>query len=323
MKGFAITHLRTSATFLVVITLCTLSGVSGLALVKNSEGTSDRTGYEATQITGLPDAGENLKGQLLLSATKVLFVSPELKAEIPFTLIKSVSIGNERIETGGKVGFVARKVIPYGGGLALATITQTSVDLLTIEYLDPEGKDHGAVFFMPKLSARIFIAQLAPQLSTKVRPGITGCDGRLSSPTSVVVEPIASSGVELPAEYRVVLYEGIIRELHDKASGESYLRSGSFYTGAGCPRMTLRITVTGFSKGNQVLRAATGPIGLFVGKTSVSFHVELTAKDGHSLLSENITKSMRMDTESLGVAKSVAKAIYKKIHKLPLSPSAS
>ena len=305
-KGLAITYLRTHANSLV-ITLCTLSVVAVHGQVQNPEGISLPPAYEATQITGLPDAKQNLKGQLHLSAMNLLFTSPEFRAEIPFTHIKSVSIGNERIETGGKVGLVARKVIPYGGGLALATITQKSVDLLTVDYFDTEGRDHGAVFFMPKLSAKIFIDQLEPQLSTIARPGITGCEGRPSSPSSVVVEPIASSGVELPAEYRVVLYESIIRELHDKTSGESYVRSGSSYTGASCPGMTLRITVTGFSKGNQVLRAATGPIGLFVGKTSVSFHVELTAADGHSVLSENMTKSMRMHTESLVVAK-VAKA---------------
>ena len=69
--------------------------------------------------------------------------------------------------------------------------------------------------------------------------------------------------------------------------------------------------------------ASTGPIGLFVGKTSVSYHVELTAADGHSVLAKDMTNSKRMDTESLDVAKSVAKAVAKRLHRLPTQQSAS
>jgi hypothetical protein len=146
-KDFIMTYQRPHAT-LLAIAVCLLSGMPVLAQSRNPEETANPTGYEVTQITGLHDAG-----QLTLSDTDLQFTNVEYKAEIPFTRMTSVSIGNERIETGGKTGRVARTVIPFGGGMALATVTQKSVDLLTIEYLDLKGGYHGVVFFVPKSSA--------------------------------------------------------------------------------------------------------------------------------------------------------------------------
>ena len=270
-----------------------------------------------TQITGLPDAKPNIKGRLTLSDTELLFTNPDFKAQVPFTRMTNVSIGSERIETGGTTGLIMRKVIPYGGGMALAAVTQKSAELLTIEYVDVAGRDHGVVFFVPNSSAQALSDRMSPQLSRTTPPLPHACVEGASSPTSVVVEPIASRGLELPAEYRVVLYEGLIAELRDSKGPLTYTRASKSDAAPSCLGMKLQITVTAFNKGNRALRASTGPIGLFVGKTSISFHVELTAAGGYSALSEDMTNSKRMDTESLGVAKSVAKAVSKKIRKLP------
>ena len=189
-------------TTLPAFTLFLLSGITAIAQSTDHGQTSKPTGYEVTQILGLPDAKPNIKGQLSMSDTALLFANPEFKAEIPFTGMTSVSIGNVRIETGGKTGLIMRKVIPYGGGMALATITQKSADLLTIEYVDLKGGYHGAVFFVPKSSAKILSELMVSQLSTTAPQIPQACVGGPSSSTSVLVEPIASSGVEFPIEYR-------------------------------------------------------------------------------------------------------------------------
>jgi len=300
-----------------------LSGMSSLAQSESLGETSKPTGYEVTQITGLPDAKPNIKGRLTLSDTELLFTNPEFKAQVPFTRITNVFIGSERIETGGTTGQVMRKVIPYGGGMALAAVMQRSADLLTIEYVDVEGRDHGVVFFVPKFSAQVLSSRISSQLSHTTPPLTHACVEASSSPLSVVVEPIESRGLEVPAEYRVLLYEEVVNELRDSMTAFTYTRASNFDAAASCSGIKLQITVTGFNKGNRALRASTGPIGLFVGKTSISFHVELTDADGHSALSEDMTNSKRMDTESLGVAKSVAKAVSKKIRKLPATKSAT
>ena len=315
-------HQRSNVT-LLASALCLLSGMTALAQSANHGQRLNPAEYEVTQIAGLPDAKPNIKGQLTMSDTNLRFMSPEFKEEIGFNRMTSVSIGDERIETGGKTGRIVRTVIPFGGGLAVATITQKSVDLLTIEYKDLKGGYRGVVFFVPKSAAKVLSDRLTSQLSTTVPQQPQPCEGGSSSPTSVVVEPIATSGVEIPAEYRVLLYEGLVSELSASTTAATYLRAGSFDAGAGCSAMKLKITVTGFKKGNQAVRASTGPIGLFVGKTSVSFHVELTAADGHSVLTKDMTNSKRMDTESLDLAKSVAKSVSKRIRRLPAEKVAS
>ncbi len=316
------TYERRYAT-LPAIALCLLSGMTSLAQSASRAESSDPTGYAVTQIVGLPDAKPNVKGQLTMSTTELLFANTELKAEIPFARMTSVSVGDVRIETGGKTGRIMRTVIPYGGGMAVASVTQKSADLLTIEYVDLKGGYHGVVFSVPKLSAKVLSDRIASQLPTTIAQLPQPCIGGSPSPTSVVVEPISASGAELPAEYRVLLYESLVNELRDSATAATYTRAGSLDAGSGCPTMKLRVTVTGFKKGNQALRAETGPVGYFVGKTSVSFHVELTAADGRRILSEDMTSSKRMDSESLGVTKAVAKSVSKKMRKLPMNKMAS
>lgn len=312
---------RTST--LLAIALSLTAPRSAVAQSASSPETQKLTGYEVTQITGLPQAKPNIKGRLTMPEKHVIFTNSEFTADIPFARITSVSIGNERMETGGKTGRILRTIIPYGGGIAVATVTQKAVDLLTIEYLDLQGGYHGAVFFVPKLSAKALTDRMSSQLLTTAPQISRLCESGPARSSSVIVEPIVTRGVELPAEYRVLLYEGLIHELRDNPSPDTYIRGGSSDAGSGCSSMKLQITVTGFKKGNQALRASTGPIGLFVGKTSVSYHVELTAADGHSVLAKDMTNSKRMDTESLDVAKSVAKAVAKRLHRLPTQQSAS
>ncbi|WP_263383576.1 hypothetical protein [Granulicella arctica] len=312
------THQRPHATCLA-IALCLISGMTAFAQSTSPEGTSSSTGYDVTQITGLPDAKPNIKGRLTTTDTKLLFTNLEFKAEIPFARMTHVSIGNERIETGGKTGRIVRMMIPYGGGVAVATITQKSVDLLTIEYLDQKGGYHGAVFVVPMASAKILSARMTSHMSTTTNQLPELCERGPLGSASVVVEPVMARGLELPAEYRALLYEGLIHELGESPSPATYIRAGDDDGGTACSTMKLRITVTGFKKGNQALRASTGPIGFFVGKTSVSFHLELTGTDGQNFLEKDMTNTKRMDSESLGVAESVAKAVAKKIRKLPVN----
>ncbi len=307
---------------LFAIALPLMPSMTTLAQSEIPGSTLGQTAYEATQIAGLSDAKPNTKGQLTLTATGLSFTNSHFKTEIPFTRITSTSSGVVRVETGGKTGQIARAVIPYGGGLAVATVTQKSVDLLTIEYLDLTGGYHGAVFYVPSASAQTLNGRISRQLSAYTSRSLQSCEAGPRASNSVVIEPIEASAVELPAEYRVLLYEGIVDQLRDRDTPYSYFRAGSL-EGLSCPAMKLRITVTDFVKGSQALRAETGPLGMFVGKTSVSVHIELTAYDGHSLLSTDMTNSKRMDTASLGVATSVAKAVSKKIRKMSTGRSAS
>lgn len=153
----------------------------------------------------------------------------------------------------------------------MGAITKGQVDLLTIESLDERDGYHGVVFAVAVQKG----AEIQEQLTAALRPPAR----RLSPPRpeggsvprSVLLAPISVSGIELPGEYRSLVYEQPYKQLRIRNPGDSFLRTGDLSSGLGCTAMTMRVTVKGFKKGNRALRASIGPPGMFLGTTSLSF----------------------------------------------------
>lgn len=266
-------------------------------------------------LVGLAEAKSRTQGELHLGSEVLEFNSGEIHAAIPLNQITAVNIGDERTEKGGTAGQVARRVIPFGGGSALGAASQKWVDLLTVEYRDPHQGYHGAVFVLPTKQA----LGLQQKILVKVTPpqpmAAAACSNPSQIPASVLVAPIEVSGVDLPAEYRVLLYEHLITELQSRLPTDTYFRAGDISAGPRCTTLTLRVTVVRFKKGNRVLRASTGPLGKFLGTTSISSQVTLDNFDGKTVFESKLKMSNRRDSDSLNVAHSLAKGISKKIEK--------
>jgi len=269
----------------------------------------------AIVLVGLPDAKPRTAGDLHLGPEALEFNSGEIHAKIPLNQITAVNIGDERTERGGTAGQVARRVIPFGGGSALGAASQKSVDLLSVEYRDPHQGYHGAVFVLPAKQAlglqQRILANITPPLATSA----AACSDAPPISASVLVAPIEVSGVDLPSEYRVLLYEHLITELKSRQPSDTYFRAGDISAGPGCTALTLHVTVNGFKKGNQALRASTGPLGMFLGATSISFEMRLDNVAGKTIFDSKRKKSNRRDSDSLNVARSIAKDISKKVGK--------
>lgn len=90
---------------------------------------------------------------------------------------------------------------------------------------------------------------------------------------------------------------------------------GDRSAGLGCAAMSLDITVTDFKKGNQSVRAATGPLGLFLGTTSLTFNVNLKDAQDKTVFDAKVKKSKRTDSDSLGLADTIAKNVAKSFDK--------
>jgi len=187
------------------------------------------------------------------------------------------------------------------------------VDLLTVEYRDLRDASHGVVFVLPLQKAAALRDQLLSSLTTPLTQPASSCAEPL--PNSVLVSPIRVSGIDLPAEYRVLLYEQTIKELKIKRPEDKIFRVGDRSSGAGCAALTLDITVTGFKKGNRAVRASTGPLGLFLGTTSLTFDVSLKDAQDKTVFDARIKKNDRTDSESLGLADTIAKTVAKRFDK--------
>jgi hypothetical protein len=268
-------------------------------------------------VAGLNDLKQNASGSLKIAADDLVFSTKDLHAQIPLRQITSVSVGDERVATGGTSAKLARKIPVFGFGAVAGAVTSKTVDVLTIEYQDANSGYHGAVFEVPKSQAEIAQKQLLAFAGTPHEGGITSSCNEATKPTTLLVAAIGENDLALPAEYRVLLYEQLVMELRKSYGGGTVLRMGD--QAAACPAKTLHISVSAFKKGNQKLRSSTGPIGFFVGGTSVAFSVQLTDNTGAVVFEKRLKSSKHGDSDSLGVARDVAQSISKRLVKAKTS----
>ncbi|MDE1160458.1 MAG: hypothetical protein PW792_00775 [Acidobacteriaceae bacterium] len=260
---------------------------------------------------GLPDTKAHQKGTLVLTGEALTFTSKSSNTTIPRSSIGAVSAGNERIELWGTGGQVLRMFIPEGGGLVAATVMHHRVDMLTVEFHDGHDVWHSAVFFLPAQEAERALADFAgtPFTPHPALPFV--CEGRPIEPGSVVVDPTNWEHAEVPAAYRALVYEHLVDRLRvTKGVGHVY-RPGELRSSSVCPQFTIRTSIEVFKPGNQIKRAALGPVGMFVGTTQMSFTATFSDSTGRLQHMEQIKASVRSQSESTGVATKVSKSIAK------------
>ena len=267
----------------------------------------------AVYVAGLDELKQNAPGSLRITADDLVFTTPDAHEQIPLKRITSVSIGDERVATGGTSAKVARKIPFFGFGAAAGAVTSKMVDVLTIEYRDVHSGYHGAVFEVPKNQGEIAQQQLvAFAVPPHQEASAPSCNEAAPSKT-LLVAAIDEKDLQLPAEYRVLLYEQLVAELRKSYTGGTVIRVGD--QAAGCSAETLHVSVSAFKKGNEKLRSSTGPVGFFVGGTSVAFSARLVDRAGAVVFEKNLKSSKHGDSDSLGVARDVAQSVSKHLAK--------
>jgi hypothetical protein len=299
---------------LAACSVCVYARDPQQTLTQNPAHTSDRA-IDVVHVAGLMEVKPDVKGSLLVTPEAMVFSNGTISATIPRGRILHVFVGDQRTEPWGTTGKVVRKVIPYGGGAALGALTNGQVDLLTVESLDEHDGYHGAVFAVPFQRAAAIREQLTATLVPPVKRAAPPCSEGGPTPRSVLLAPIAVSGIELPDEYRILLYEQLYKQLKAHNPSDSFLRTGDLSSGPGCTALTLRVTVKGFEKGNRALRASTGPLGMFLGTTSLSFDINLQDAQARTVFDAQMKKSDRTDSDSLGLANGIAKSVAKRMDK--------
>ena len=270
--------------------------------------------HEATYMAGLHNVKTGAKGYLRLTERSIDFESGNVKSSLPLEEITAVYTGGERAEKGGIAGQVARK-LPFGAGHVAGAAMQISVDLLTFEYHDQRGGLHGAIFILPKNEAETIKQRIDPEIVaySQRRPNECSTDHML--PRSILVAPIDAQGVDVPAEYRLLIYERLITKLRHKLVNYAVYRSGDLAASPGCTASTLHLTLTDFNKGNEAERGTAGVFGLFIGVTSISYRLKIDDSHGAVLFDRTLKGSRRGDHESLTLTDSIARTTSKKVDK--------
>jgi hypothetical protein len=277
-----------------------------------SDAASSWSAPAAKHVYGFPDTKAGKQGVLVLSADALTFTNKSSNSSIPRNSILAVSDGSDRVEMWGTTGQLVRMVIPDGGGLAAAAVMHRRVGMLTVDFVDGRGGTHSAVFNMPPAQADAALAKFSetplPAQPTTVK---NSCVDIAANPGSVLVDAPNWEHADVPTAYRALVYEHVVNRLQ-RVKGVSHVyRDGEVPLDGSCPAYTIKISVQAFRQGNQIERAALGPVGMFVGTTQVSFDFKLTDASGHLNQSEQVKAAIRMQSESTEVAGKFAKTLAK------------
>ena len=270
-------------------------------------------------LIGLPGIAPNSVGTLSFNGRNLRFTTEQGFAEIPHQRMIEASSGDERVETGGTAGQIARMLIPYGGGLAVGAVTHKKVGLLTLEFVDASGEYHGAVFVLdaddiPAALELLDVHSPTTHASAVAAPVV--CPTWKVQENSVRVEKIeADLQSNLPAEDRVLLYERLVQQLKSEKTILNVYRAGGRSAEGNCAEFRIKVRAIAFNKGDQAVRASVGPLGHFVGTTKLAFHLTVSTQDGTPIFDEDMKKSEGSDSDSLNVTKVISKAVVKSLKK--------
>lgn len=105
---------------------------------------------------------------------------------------------------------------------------------------------------------------------------------------AIQVMAIESDQISVPEEFRVALYENLIRLLAKRGFQHVY-RDGDRNAAGATNLVVLRCAVRRFKAGNEMARQVT----TVAGATSISLHCEFSNPEGQPLLEQDVTGKVR------------------------------
>jgi hypothetical protein len=118
-------------------------------------------GLPATHLLGFAGSRNSTKGSLSIEGDALRFKkSGKADVEVKIASIHNLSLGDLSRQVGGVPLTLAKAALPYSGGRAVSLFSHKKYDTLTLEYVDPEGGLHGAIFELQKGQAESLRNQL-------------------------------------------------------------------------------------------------------------------------------------------------------------------
>lgn len=100
---------------------------------------------------GFEGIANNANGSLSVQGNLLRFQKGnDSPAQIPIDSITNFALGEEDKQVGGVPLTVTKAAIPFGDGRAVGVVSHKKYDTVTVEYLDPNGGLHGAIFLLDK-----------------------------------------------------------------------------------------------------------------------------------------------------------------------------
>lgn len=265
------------------------------------------TSTHAQHVFGLPGAKAKESGTLTIRGSDLVFTGKTSRSTIRLQSVYAAGTGNERVELWGMKGRLLRMAIPDGGGLLAATFMHHRVDMFTVEFADSNGGYHAAVFFLPANEAERALQAITAAPIAHREPVDMACNGGSVKLSTVRVPLPEWNDANVPAAYRALVYEHLVERLRQSPAVDRVYRDGE----PGCPQYTVQLLASGYKAGNQIARASTGPVGMFVGTTQMGFDMRILDASGREVDHDPIKATVRGESESIGVSQAVAKKVAK------------
>ena len=136
-------------TILAIATLPALAAQTSSATAPAADGSVAKVRC----LIGMDDVKSQASGKLSVQSGALVFDTGKAQAKIPVSSIDDIYLGSESTQSGGKAGRVVKTAAiaaPFETGKVLSLLMLTKVDVLTIQYRDPNGGVHGAILATPK-----------------------------------------------------------------------------------------------------------------------------------------------------------------------------
>jgi hypothetical protein len=115
----------------------------------------------ATHILGMESISKGANGRLSLQEGSLQFQPDEGRdAKIGIASIQNVFCGEQDRQVGGVPMALGQAATPFGGGRVIGLFAHKKFDTLTVQYLDPNGGLHGAIFQLNKGQGQILRSKL-------------------------------------------------------------------------------------------------------------------------------------------------------------------
>lgn len=127
------------------------------------------------------------------------------------------------------------------------------------------------------------------------------------SASAIQIAMVEVGDVQIPAEFRFAMYEGLVDRVRASGAFQKVYRTGDRAADGVSDLVTLHTTVDVFKQGSETVRGLTTVLGA----TRVDITASVTGRDGHELVNHKITGRVRFFGENLGVTNDLAKRITK------------
>jgi hypothetical protein len=104
-----------------------------------------------THILGFERVSTNAQGNLSIQGDELRFQKKQGSlAQVAIGSIQDLTIGEQDKQVGGVPMTLVKTATPYAGGRVMSLFSHKKFDTVTVEYLDPNGGFHGAIFQLNK-----------------------------------------------------------------------------------------------------------------------------------------------------------------------------